>query len=53
MAGDGEGIRHMIIHVVLNAAEVSRENKNSTGVVFPIWQVIQMNNCKQLLIGRI
>ena len=31
-----KSIRLMIIHVVLNAAEVSRENKNSTRVVFPI-----------------
>ena len=48
-----KSIRSMIIHVVLNAAEVSRENKNSTRDIFPSRQVIiQMNNRKRLLIGR-
>ena len=42
----------MIIHVVLNAAEASRENKNTTRVAFPILQPCQMNNRKRLLIGR-
>ena len=38
----------MIIHVVLNAAEVSREHKKIEGFVF----LCQMDNRKRLLIGR-